>query len=137
MSALAAGRVAKEYQPRTVVRSFGMAASTQIWEGGGVVLNSSGYAVPATTATGLKSVGCAQFSKLSGSVAGVDQIEVHIGTFLFNVDSPFTVTAIGSLCYFVDDQTVTLTSTGASEAGVVQQIDANGNAFVSLGLKLF
>lgn len=138
MSALTAGRVTAEWMPNTVVRSYQQAASTQVWEGGIVVLNSSGYAIPGvsgTVATGTNYVvvGVAQQSQLS--VTGSNpNLEVHVGYFNLKADSAFALTAIGSNCYIVDDQTVSVTSTNRSPAGVVAAIDANGNPWVKIGL---
>ena len=135
MTALAAGRVTKEYVPRTVERSYLMPAAQQIWEGGIVVINANGYAVPGSTALGLTAVGVAQQSKLSGSSAGVDSISVHLGVFSLATDATFPQTAIGQTCYIVDDQTVSLNPVGKSVAGIVDSLDSTGaNAFVVIEL---
>lgn len=134
MAALTAGRVTKEYEPRTVLRTYKMAASTQIWEGGIVVVSTStGLAAPGSTATTLKAVGVAMQSVLSPA-SGTTYINVHIGTFQINADSAFAQSSIGSTCYITDDQTVSLTSTGRSIAGTVDSLDANGNPFVVIGI---
>lgn len=122
MSALTAGRVTKEWAPLTQLRTYQMAASSQIWEGGMVALNSSGLAIAATSAASQVTVGVAQSSVLSPST-GTTYINVHQGSFNFNADTSFALTNIGSNCYALDDQTVTMTSTGHSVAGVVVQVD--------------
>jgi hypothetical protein len=114
-----------------------MKATTQIWEGGLVALDSSGRAVPATTSTSLIVVGVAMESKLSGSVDNADTINVHEGRFLIPTDTAFTRANIGAVCYAVNDNQVSMTSTGRSIAGVVAQLDdaATGNSvWVSVGL---
>src|ERR1700722_17937210 len=103
MTALAAGRFIQEWEPLTVHRDYTMATSTQIWQGGIVVLNSSGLAVPASAATGLTAVGVAMESKLSNSTAGSTVIKVHVGVFQVNVDSTMTVANIGNVVYALDD----------------------------------
>lgn len=135
MTALAAGKATLEWVPNTVSRSYGMDALAQIWEGGIVCLDSTGYAVPGSTSTTLIAVGVAQESKLAGAVDGADNILVHSGVFLLVADVAFTVTAIGSACYIVDDATVSLTATSRSLAGVVMQIDGSGNPYVAIGLQ--
>src|SRR6185436_2097369 len=107
------------------------AASTQIWEGGIVVLNSSGYAIPAisgTIATGTNyvAVGIAQKSQLT--ITGQNTyLEVHAGYFNMVADSAFTLSTIGSSAYIVNDQTVSATSTNRSPAGTIAAVDADGN----------
>jgi hypothetical protein len=138
MSALTAGRVAQEWAPNSVVRSYQQAASTQIWEGGIIIANSSGYATPAVSGTlatgvGYYVLGVAQQSKLT--VTGDNSyVQLHAGYFNMVADSAFALTAIGQNCYVVNDQTVSLTSTNRSVAGVVAAVDSNGNPFVKLGL---
>ena len=138
MSALTAGRVAQQWTPGTSIRSYKQAASTQIWEGGIIIANSSGYAIPAisgTLATGVSYyvLGVAQQSKLT--VTGDNSyVQLAAGYFNMKADSAFALTAIGANCYIVDDQTVSVTSTNRSVAGVVAAIDDDGNPFVKLGL---
>ena len=139
MSALTAARVAREWAPNTVQRSYAQAASTQIWEGGLIIANASGYATPAVSGTisasgtGYSVLGVAQFSQLT--TTGVyTPITVHVGYFNFVADSAFAKTAIGATCYIVDDKTVSLTSTNRSAAGVVADVDADGNPYVKVGL---
>lgn len=142
MSALTAGRVAKEWAPGSVIRSYTQAASTQIYEGGLVVLNASGYAIPAVSGTlasgtGYRVVGVAQCSQLttaSGTANGALNIQVHTGYVNMKADSAFAKTAIGFDCYIVDDQTVSMTSTNHSAAGAVAWVDADGNPFVKVGI---
>jgi hypothetical protein len=133
MSALSAGRVAAEWAPNTVLRTYAQAVSKQVWNGALLALNASGYAQPGVSGTGQIAIGVAQYSQLTTSSQNTN-IDVHAGIFNFLADSAFGLTAIGSNCYIVDDQTVSLTSTGHSLAGVVQQIDAAGNPFVKIGL---
>jgi hypothetical protein len=128
------GRVTKEYAPLTVIRSYPMDATAQIWEGGIVALDNTGYAVPGSTSTTLLAVGVAQESKLAGSVDGDTQILVHTGVFFLNVDTAFSQTNVGSLCYIVDDQTVSMTATSRSIAGTVAAVDTGG-AWVAIGLE--
>lgn len=133
MSALTAGRATVEWAPNTVLRTYSQNVSKQIWEGGIVALNASGYAQAAISGTGQTAVGVAQFSQLTTSAAYAN-MDVHVGVFNFIADSAFALTAIGSNCYIVDDQTVSLTSTGHSLAGVVVAIDSAGNPYVKIGL---
>lgn len=138
MAALTAGRVTVEWAPGTVKRDYAQLASTQIWEGGLIVANASGYAIPAvsgiiSTGVDYKVLGVAQRSQLSAAASNPN-IEVHVGYVNLLADSAFALTAIGNTCYIVDDQTVSMTSTGRSAAGTVAAVDANGNPFVKVGI---
>lgn len=138
MAALTAGRVTVEWAPGTVKLDYAQLASTQIWEGGLIVANASGYAIPAvsgiiSTGVDYKVLGVAQRSQLSAAASNPN-IEVHVGYVNLLADSAFALTAIGNTCYIVDDQTVSMTSTGRSAAGTVAAVDANGNPFVKVGI---
>ncbi len=138
MSALTAGRVAQEWAPGSVIRTYAQYNSTQVWEGGLLVFNASGYAIPAisgiiSTGVDYKTAGVAMRSQLT--TTGVySNIEVHAGYFSLKADSAFALTAIGSNCYIVDDQTVSVTSTNRSPAGVVAAVDSAGNPIVKVGI---
>lgn len=134
MAALTAGRATQAWAPVTTIRSYQQALSGQIYEGGVVVLNSSGLATAAGSGTGQVAVGVAMLSQLAVSVTPYSNIQVQQGTFHLLADSAFALTNIGSNCYSLDDQTVTMTSTGHSIAGVVCQIDSAGNPWVKITL---
>lgn len=103
-------------------------ASTQIWMGGLVVLDASGWAKPGVTATGLKAWGIAKASYLGTAVDGAVIGEVWPGTFKFanSGGDPVVQADQGALCYIVDDETVCHTATGKSVAGLVIQVDSDG-----------
>ncbi len=135
MTAVAApGRVTPEYEPNTIIRSYPMDALAVILNGTIVALDSTGYAVPGTSGTGLLAVGIAQESKTAGAVDGDTNIKVHIGVFRLLADSAFAQSDVGALCYIVDNQTVTLTGTSKSIAGTVAAVDG-GNVWVAMGLE--
>lgn len=134
MTALASpGCVTKEYTIDTAIRSYPVDALSQIWEGGIVVLDTTGYAAAGTSGTSLIAVGIAQESVLGTAVDGGVNITVHQGTGRYNADSAFAQTAVGGLCYIVDDNTVSVTSTNRSVAGLVAAVDGN-YVWVTIGL---
>lgn len=133
MSALSAGRATPEWEFLAAQRSYPMDALAQIWEGGLVALDSTGYAVAASSGSTLTMVGVAQESKLAGAVDGDTNISVHQGTFRLAADSAFAQTTVGGACYAVDDQTVSTTSTNRSLAGIVAAVDGS-NVWVTVGL---
>lgn len=114
------------------LRSLAVAASKNCFAGGIAVMNASGYAEPATTATGLVALGVFSSQVDNSSGANGDQAaEIERGYFRFANSAAadeITVTNIGSLCYLVDDQTVALTNGTASRsvAGIIDDVDDQG-----------
>ena len=109
---------------------FKVAAGVKIWSGAQVVL-SGGYAQPGTTATGLIAVGMAtQTVDNTGGAAGALTVQVQRGTFEWVNSSgdPIAQVNVGSVCYVVDDQTVSLTNGSGTQspAGVITRIDTLG-----------
>ena len=108
-----------------------VAASTTIYAGGLVALDSNGYAVPGSTATGLTARGRAQERVDNSAGADGDEI-VHVmpGIFRWVNDGTDTITRadIGASAYIVDDQTVAVNDGGStrSPAGTIVDVDAQG-----------
>lgn len=114
-----------------LIRAHGLAADAVCFAGAIAVMNASGYAEPATTATGLTALGV--FNRYQDNVGGADGdqvVEIERGYFHFANDGgdPIDLTMIGSTCYLVDDQTVAATdgTSTRSPAGIVDDVDANG-----------
>ncbi|MDX1464118.1 MAG: hypothetical protein R3215_00265 [Halomonas sp.] len=113
-------------------RSAPVAAGALCYAGAIAVGNATGYAEPASTATGLTALGV--FHHYQDNVGGADGdqvVEIERGHFHFANSAAadeITVTDIGKVCYLVDDQTVALTDGTASRsiAGIVDDVDANG-----------
>lgn len=112
-------------------RAAPVAADAVCHAGAIAVANATGYAEPASTATGLIALGV--FHALADNTGGADgdlEVEIERGFFHFANDGgdPIAATAIGSTCYLVDDQTVAATDgTGTrSPAGIVDEVDDNG-----------
>ena len=130
MTALAADRNTLEKDGYR--RSFPVAASTLIYAGALVMVNSSGVATKGATATGLTAVGCAlaRADNSAGS-AGAMNVKVRRGIFNFLNSSggdAITEANVGTVVYAVDDQTVALTSGSStrSTVGRVYEVDADG-----------
>lgn len=95
-----------------------VAAATSIYAGTMVMINSSGYGVPAaasTTGAPGKVVGCCQTQVLNTTAAGYGsagalQVQYSVGAFLFNLnaDSTVTIANFGAPMYASDDNTVSL-----------------------------
>jgi hypothetical protein len=114
------------------IQSFPVLAATKVYAGSIVVLDSSGWAKPAVTATGLVCVGRAESQADNSSGAnGAINVDVRFGTFRFGNSTgsdEITKAEIGDDCYLVDDQTVAKTdgTSTRSVAGKVIQVDAQG-----------
>jgi hypothetical protein len=115
-----------------LVRGYPIAASVHAFAGAIGVLNASGFAEPATAATGKIALG--RFSRELDNTSGADgadTIELERGCFRYANSAgadEIALTDVGQLCYLVDDQTVALTDdTGArSVAGIIDHVDENG-----------
>ncbi len=112
--------------------SFPVAASTKIYAGSLVAINSSGYLTKGAASTTLKAAGVAQ--ELADNSAGADgaiNAKVRRGVFRFDNSASGDLIAladIGANCYIVDDHTVAKTngSSTRSVAGVIRSVDADG-----------
>ena len=113
-------------------RALAVAASTMCYAGTIAVMNASGFAEPASTATGLVALGVFTSQVDNAAGANGDQVaEFERGYFRFANSAAadeITATDIGSLCYLVDDQTVALTdgTSTRSIAGIVDDVDELG-----------
>lgn len=139
MTALADNRLATFQQGTKAnpdVISYRVAATTTIYQGALVVLNA-GFAVGGTTATGLIAVGRADEKVVNSGSAGAKRVKVRQGVFPFNnatAGDACTTANVGSDVYVLDDNTVTITSTGRSKAGKLVDILDNGQCMVLMGL---
>jgi hypothetical protein len=129
-------------------RTAPIAASTIIYAGAIVALNSSGYAVPySTTGSCIQILGraahqvnnsTAGWNYLGGS-AGAGQVEIDVGCFALNIytDSTITFANNGAPLYAVDDNNVSLFDGGGTRlfAGYVVYDPSvtSGKVFVQLG----
>lgn len=133
--ALTKGKKVLELNGETVLPKLfdlGVKADAVIFSGAIVCTDSTGYAVPASAATGLTARGVAQQSKdATGEDSGDLKVRVHAGVFKVKnsaSDDALAITDVGHACYLVDDETVAKTSNlGArSPAGLVVQVDSDG-----------
>ena len=116
-------------------------ASTKIYQGALVVMNSSGVALGGTTATGHIAVGRAETTVDNSSGSdGTLNITVRQGVFKFNNSTSTDAIAaaqIGTDCYIVDDNTVAKTNgtSTRSRAGKVIRVDSDG-VYVQIAIGL-
>lgn len=142
MSAATSGRVTKQ----VILGKFSapIAASTTIYAGTLVALNSSGQAVPVSSASTLRAVGRAAtrgglsvWDNASGS-AGAFDVVIEEGIFYWDNGDSVAQADVGKVAYGVDDQTVAKSSnTGArSVAGVIRYVDTSDGVAVESSLAL-
>lgn len=112
--------------------SYPVLTGVKIYAGAIVVLDSSGWAKPAVTATGLVAVGraSAQADNTLGQSGDIN-VAVDEGVFEYaNSASGDAITKaeIGDTCYLVDDLTVAKTSgtNTRSIAGFIRDVDTDG-----------
>lgn len=109
---------------------LGVAANVTLFQGALGCANASGHATPGAVATTLVALGRVEETVAGGSVAGVNNVRIKRGTFLFknSVADPVTVASIGRDCFVVDDETVAATNgtNTRSKAGIVHDVDVSG-----------
>lgn len=108
-------------------------AGAVIYQGAFVAVDSSGMAVPAQKAEGLRAAGRAEETADNQNGAdGECSVQVKRGVFIWNntttaADRVNDAHVLG-LCYLEDDQTVTANASGTSVAGTVIRVGAEGVA---------
>jgi len=112
------------------VFSYPVAATTHIYAGSMVVLDSAGNAEPATLATGKMSVGIAQEEVNNTGAAAAKHVTVRVGVQKVAKNGAMTKTSIGDIVYLYDDEKVQTSATSASAAGRLVQVDADGGMWV-------
>jgi hypothetical protein len=102
-------------------------AATTLYGGTIAVWNASGNLESGTTATGKKIAGVVTEDVANPGAAGVKRASCMFGSFWFanaTAGDAVTAAARGAICYILDNQTVTITSTGRSIAGYVEDVDS-------------
>lgn len=118
--------------------NIGVKTGVTIYAGALVAVDATGYAIPASDATGLTILGRATKTVAGGSDAsGTYNIDVEQGAFWYASDAGTKVKSkIGSILYIVDDQTVSATNSGTYgiAAGIMLDYDAVlGQVAVQIG----
>ncbi|MCK4593362.1 hypothetical protein KAU45_02590 [bacterium] len=107
---------------------FPVAASTTIYKGALVCVNSSGYLVPADDASGLRFVGVARdgADNSSGSDGDVEIVVVTQGSIVIK-KSNAAAGDVGESAYCSDDETVALSTINEVYAGLIVSVVDTGN----------
>lgn len=133
MTALSANRNTTEIScnATNLTRRYVVKASNTIYAGSLVAIDATGYAVPASDASGLLVVGRAENYAEAG-----ESVNCKSGVFLFTNSGSNALadaTHLNNLCYVEDDQTVG--SSGGSnniKAGVFRGVDPSGSSAVMI-----
>lgn len=133
MPALTTERLSSFYGLGPAIKTIGMRAGVKIFKGAMVGIDSSGNAMPAGLLAGgtVRVVGVANatFDNTSGA-AGAVEVEVTSGVWKFaNLAADLIGrAAVGSNCFVVDDNTVSLTNGTNTRpvAGRVDRVDSDG-----------
>jgi hypothetical protein len=115
-----------------VMLSLPVAAAKLLYTGALVAVNSTGYATPGATATGLRGLGRVE-REVDNSTGSAGDISVDILTGVFRWENSadadeITLADIGQVAWIVDDQTVAKTSASAtrSPSGLIVEVDSLG-----------
>jgi len=130
MSALSADRNTK--QRAAELSEYPVAASTTVYSGSLVCINTSGYAIPAANTAGYKLVGIAQeqADNSSGSNGDISVKVKRVGAWSLT-SSGLAITDEGAAVYVSDDQTVS-TTPGHVFAGVILDYVSATEAWVDI-----
>lgn len=117
--------------PRTrgEIISLPVAASTKIFAGGLVAINSNGYLVPASDTVGLKVIGVADEAVDNSNGANGDvRVKVSRCAVKFGNSATHAVTQVnvGSVVFVEDEGTVASQSTNSVPAGLAIELEADG-----------
>lgn len=148
MAALTASKKVPQYgagNPLVLGLSLPMKASTKIFNGGLVGIDSSGNAMPAGLLAGgtvrVLGVADAEVDNSSGAAAA-RSVPIRRGAFVFKnstAGDAITKAEVGSAVYVVDDQTVAKTNGTSTRAlaGICIGLDDNGSdVIVEVGVHL-
>lgn len=137
LGALAANRMRFQKTIKTIRLPMGQ---TTVYKGAGAVL-SGGYVIEAATATDLSTIGVFTEYVVNAGASGAKTAEVEFPNemnceYFGNGTSgdAIAITDIGALCYWIDDQTVSISdaSDTRSPAGFVMGVDSAMGVLVSI-----
>jgi hypothetical protein len=126
------------------IDQLGLKTSTTVFVGGLICVDSTGYAVPGATATGLHAIGILTNDQpdflpgpsfTNSGASGSKTINVERGVFKLDNSGtdPVSVANNGAEISIEDDHTVCATATGKSIAGTQVGMDADGGVWVAIG----
>lgn len=135
MTALAAARMTEMRNPGAII-AYVMKASTTIYAGGLVMLDSNGLALPAVASASNHGIVGVATETVTSAASGTYYIHVQEGEFKMNATS-IAQSAVGSKMYSPDDNTVDETQ-GSNEpiAGILIEYISSTSGWVRVSLNL-
>jgi hypothetical protein len=117
-------------------KQFTLTSGTKAWKNGIAAIDlGSGKIVPASTRADLVAIG--KFAETVDATAADKLVNVNLSREVWvewfaNDANSVVATDLGALCYLKDDQSVTITATGASVAGRIWAVDSAKGVAVEL-----
>lgn len=104
--------------------AYPVAADIQIWKGGLVCVNASGYLVPASDSSGLRFVGVAfeSVDNQNGENGAKRCRVIKRGSFIYNRVGTFTQADVGTVVSAVSDNEVAKSTTHNVQVGTLLEI---------------
>lgn len=104
--------------------AYPVAADIQIWKGGLVCVNASGYLVPASDSSGLRFVGVAfeSVDNQNGENGAKRCRVIKRGSFIYNRVGTFTQADVGTVVAAVSDNEVAKSTTHNVQVGTLLEI---------------
>lgn len=136
MAGLTSDRDTHEYVPGTAEYEWPVADNVKIFNGAMIGIDANGRLTPCTLSTSILPVGRSIMfadNTVAGHTAGGITCKFHIGVFRWDNVGSITIASRGQLAYVVDDHSVQTSSTGASPAGPIVDVDASG-VWVTMGV---
>jgi len=102
-----------------IYRTYPVAATTHIYKGGMVMINASGYAIPAADTAACLFVGIAAQNVNNTGSAGAKTVVVQTLGECVETSSGLTQASLGAIVFATDDTTVATTSTNHVAVGYI------------------
>jgi hypothetical protein len=116
-----------------ILPSLPVLASTQIWKGAMVAIDTAGYAVPAGDTSAHTVMGVATESKLGGTASGDVWVKVQSGRAHLFAATELRQSMVGDVMYVVDDNTFHWNSTNGIVAGTLVKYVDSTHGYILVG----
>jgi hypothetical protein len=124
--ALTADRIPMTARQDGEIFEYPIAATTHLYAGQAIGLDTAGNAVAMSLTTSLVAVGCCEEEINNTGAAAAANVKVRTGVFRWANHGSITKTSIGDVVYAYDDVSVQASSSSASAMGVMVDIDSLG-----------
>ncbi len=115
-------------------KAYPVKASTTIYAGSLVCLDTGGYAVPAADTAAFTCVGVAHAKAVGGAASGDVWVLVNAPVIALFAATSITQAMVGTMMYVADDQTFDNTSTNGIMAGILLEYVSTTSGWIMTGL---